>query len=258
MMKIQEMFRLDGKAAIITGGNGGIGLGMARALGQGGAKLILIGRNKAKAEVALSGLHDEGIEAEFLVADVSNEADCAVAVETAAGLFGRLDILINNAGTAIRKRPEAYTLADWHTVIDVNLTSAFMLSRNVYPHFQRAGRGKIINIGSIYSLFGASFTCAYSASKGGLVQLTKALASAWADDNIQVNAILPGWVDTDLTVAARSEVAGLNAIVANRTPAKRWGDPADFGGPALFLASSASNFVTGAALSVDGGFAAQG
>ena len=146
----------------------------------------------------------------------------------------------------------------WDTVIDVNLTSAFMLSRNVYPHFQRASGGKIINIGSIYSLFGASFTAAYSASKGGLVQLTKALASAWADDNIQVNAILPGWVDTDLTVAARSEVAGLNAVVANRTPAKRWGDPADFGGPALFLASAASNFVTGAALSVDGGFAAQG
>jgi 2-deoxy-D-gluconate 3-dehydrogenase len=123
---------------------------------------------------------------------------------------------------------------------------------------QRLGGGKIINIGSMMSIFGAAFASAYAASKGGIVQMTRALATAWAKDNIQVNAVLPGWIDTDLTRRAREEVSGLNSMVLMRTPARRWGAPGDMAGIAVFLASQASNFVTGAAIPVDGGYSAQG
>jgi len=148
--------------------------------------------------------------------------------------------------------------AEWHTVIDTNLTSAFICTNAAYPHMKKAGRGKIINIGSMMSIFGAGFAPAYAASKGGIVQFTRACATAWAKENIQVNAVLPGWIDTDLTRDARREVAGLNERVLARTPAGRWGDPKDFAGIAVFLASTASDFVTGAAIPVDGGYSVQG
>ena len=142
-------------------------------------------------------------------------------------------------------------------MIDTNLTSAFICSHAAYPRMKAAGGGKIINIGSMLSIFGASFAPAYGASKGGVVQLTKALAVAWAKDNIQVNAVLPGWIDTDLTRKAREEVSGLNAMVLMRTPAKRWGKPEDHAGVAVFLASKASDFVTGTFIPVDGGYSVQ-
>ena len=179
-------------------------------------------------------------------------------VESTVERFGRIDILVNNAGIAIRKQPDAYTLAEWNRVIDTNLTGAFLCAQAAYPHMRNGGSGKIVNIGSMLSIFGASFAAAYAASKGGIVQMTKALACAWAKDNIQVNAILPGWIDTPLTQAARSEVPGLNERVLARTPAGRWGAPPDFAGIAVFLASSASDFVTGAAIPVDGGYSSQG
>ena len=172
--------------------------------------------------------------------------------------WGRLDILVNNAGTNIRKPVQDLTLEEWHRVLDTNLTSAFLCSKAAYPAFKRAGGGKIINIGSMMSLFGASFAPAYGASKGGIVQLTKSMAAAWARENIQVNAVLPGWIDTDLTRRAREQVAGLNDNVLRRTPAGRWGVIDDMAGIAVFLASSASDFVTGAAIPVDGGFSIQG
>jgi 2-deoxy-D-gluconate 3-dehydrogenase len=143
-------------------------------------------------------------------------------------------------------------------VLDTNLTSAFMCSRAAYPIMKGQGGGKIINIGSMMSIFGASFAPAYAASKGGMVQLTKSLAAAWARDNIQVNAVLPGWIDSELTQAARREVSGLHESVLARTPAKRWGVGDDLGGVAVFLASGASDFVTGTAIPVDGGFSSQG
>jgi 2-deoxy-D-gluconate 3-dehydrogenase len=142
-------------------------------------------------------------------------------------------------------------------VLDTNLTSAFVASQSVYPVMKAAGGGKVINIGSMLSIFGAGFAPAYGASKGGIVQLTKALASGWAKDNIQVNAVLPGWIDTELTQAARKEVKGLNALVLMRTPAGRWGEPGDLSGVAVFLASRASDFITGAAIPVDGGYSVQ-
>jgi 2-deoxy-D-gluconate 3-dehydrogenase len=171
--------------------------------------------------------------------------------------LGRLDILINNAGINIRKQPQDYTLTEWRLVIESNLSSAFTCSHAAYPHMKSAGAGKIINIGSMMSIFGASFAPAYAASKGGIVQMSRALATAWAKDNIQVNAVLPGWIDTDLTRAARQEVKGLNALVLMRTPAARWGEPNDLSGIAVFLASRASDFITGAAIPVDGGYSVQ-
>jgi 2-deoxy-D-gluconate 3-dehydrogenase len=178
-------------------------------------------------------------------------------VEETVARLGRLDILVNNAGINIRKPAQDLSTAEWKEVLDTNLTSAFVCSQAAYPIMKQAGGGKIVNIGSMLSIFGAGFAPAYGASKGGIVQLTKALASGWAKDNIQVNAVLPGWIDTDLTRGAREQIKGLNAMVLMRTPAGRWGIPADLAGIAVFLASRASDFVTGTAIPVDGGYAAQ-
>jgi 2-deoxy-D-gluconate 3-dehydrogenase len=164
---------------------------------------------------------------------------------------------VNNAGMNIRKPPEALSLSEWREVIDTNLTSAYLCSHAVYPEMKKAGGGKIVNIGSMMSIFGAGFAPAYAASKGGIVQFTKACASGWAKDNIQVNAILPGWIDTALTRRAREQLPGLHENVLKRTPAARWGTPDDFNGIAVFLASNASDFITGAAIPVDGGYSIQ-
>jgi 2-deoxy-D-gluconate 3-dehydrogenase len=174
-------------------------------------------------------------------------------VAEADRLFGRLDILVNNAGTNIRNPPHLLDTADWHRVMDVNMTSTHLMCRAAFPFLQRQG-GKVVNIGSMMSIFGAPYSPAYAASKGAVVQYTKVLATAWAEHGIQANAILPGWIDTDLTRTARTQVEGLHERVLARTPAARWGKPGDFAGIAVFLASAASDFVTGAAIPVDGGY----
>ena len=250
-----EPFDLRGKAALVTGGNGGIGLGMARGLAAAGAKVAIAGRDAKKNAEALGSL---GKDSFSVKGDLADEKQCRAAVEEAAQKLGRLDILVNNAGTNIRKQPQEYSLEEWHKVMDTNLTSAFVASQAAYAHLKRAGGGKIVNIGSMMSIFGASFVAPYGASKGGIVQLTRALAAAWARDRIQVNVVLPGWIDTDLTRRARKEVAGLHERVLERTPAKRWGEPADLAGIAVFLCSPASDFVTGTAIPVDGGYSIQG
>jgi len=252
-----QMMDLTGRVALVTGGNSGIGLGMARGLARASAKLAIAGRNSAKNEAAARELQGLGAEVLSLKADITQEKDCQMIVHSTLARFARLDILVNNAGTNIRKQPQDYGLDDWKTVLDTNLTSAFLCSKDAYPAMLAAGGGKVINTGSMMSIFGASFAMPYSASKGGIVQMSKSLATAWAKDNIQVNAVLPGWIDTDLTRAARKEVDGLHERVLARTPAGRWGDPADFEGIAIFLASSASDFVTGAVIPVDGGFSSQ-
>jgi 2-deoxy-D-gluconate 3-dehydrogenase len=245
---------LKKKVAFITGGNGGIGLGMAKGLVKAGATVVIAGRNKTKAQSALVALKALGATAEFVELDVLKETSCKQAVAGTAQKFGRLDILVNNAGTSVRKQPQDLTAADWHLVMDTNLTSAFFCSQAAYPHMVRAGGGKIINIGSMMSVFASSYATPYASSKGGIVQMARSMAVAWAKDNIQVNTILPGWIDTDLTRKARDQVAGLHERVLARTPAQRWGNPDDFAGIAVFLASAASNFVTGAAIPVDGGY----
>ena len=253
---LESMFDLSDRIALVTGGNGGIGLGMARALGQAGATVIIVGRNAEKSAAALRELQSLGLRAESLACDVAQEAEVLRLFAEVQSRHGRLDILVNNAGSTVRKPPQDFSLDDWNTVMDVNLTSAFLCARAAYPLMLKAGGGKIINIGSILSTFGAAYAPAYCASKGGIVQLTKSLALAWAKDRIQANAVLPGWIDTDLTVGARNQVPGLNERVLARTPAGRWGTPQDLAGIAVFLASAASDFVTGAAIPVDGGYSA--
>ena len=251
---MSKQFDLSGRVAIVTGGNGGIGLGMAEGLARAGASLMIAGRNAGKNAAAVKSLQALGAKAAAVEADVTQQPACQALIAATLAQFGRLDILINNAGINIRKQPQDYTLEEWKSVLDTNLTSAFLCSQAAYPALLKSGGGKIINIGSMLSIFGAAFAGPYGASKGGIVQLTKSLACAWAKDNIQVNSVLPGWIDTELTRAARKEVAGLHERVLARTPAGRWGDPADFGGIAVFLASSASDFVNGAAITVDGGY----
>jgi len=252
------IFDLQKRVAFITGGNGGIGLGMAKGFASSGATVVIAGRNQTKAQSALSELRLLGAQAEFVELDVLIEASCYRAIEHAVERYGRLDVLVNNAGTSVRKPPEDLTAQDWHLVMNTNLTSAFLCSHAAYPHMLRAGGGKIINIGSMMSIFGMPYATAYAASKGGIVQMTRAMATAWAKDNIQVNTILPGWIDTDLSRSARQQVSGLHEKVLARTPAQRWGTPEDFAGIAVFLGSPASNFITGVAIPVDGGYSIQG
>jgi len=252
------MFNLTGKVALITGGNGGIGLGMARGLAKAGANIVVAARNAEKSASAVQELQTLGVQATFISADVTSEGSVNALLQQAVQQFGRLDILVNNAGVTVRKPPQELTLDEWRYVMDTNLTGAFLCARAAHPHLKAAGGGKIINLGSMMSLFGAKYAAAYGASKGGIVQLTKAQAVAWAEDNIQVNVILPGWVDTDLTRQARAEIPGLNEKALTRSPVGRWGAIDDFAGIAVFLASPASDFITGAAIPVDGGYSAVG
>jgi 2-deoxy-D-gluconate 3-dehydrogenase len=175
-------------------------------------------------------------------------------IEQTVAHFGGVDIMVANAGMNVRKAPESYSLEEWRTIVDTNLTSVFACSQGVYPELKRRGGGKILTIGSMASIFGFDVATIYAATKGGVVQMTRSLASAWAKDNIQVNCILPGWIDTDLTKRARSILPTLHEQVLSRTPARRWGTPADLAGAAIFLCSPASDYVTGTALPVDGGF----
>ncbi|WP_169976614.1 SDR family NAD(P)-dependent oxidoreductase [Tautonia rosea] len=250
-------FDLTGKVAIVTGGNGGIGLGMARGLAQAGAQLALVGRNMEKTAAAADSLSKEtGGQILPVTADVAQEAECERIASEVLTKYGRIDILFNNAGINIRKPPHELTLDEWREVIDVNLTSAFLLSKAVYPAMKAAGGGKIVNIGSMTSIFGSGFAPAYATSKGGIVQLTKSQALAWASENIQCNAILPGWFDTELTKKARVEITGLHERVLARIPTGRWASPDDMAGTAVWLASPASDYVTGIAIPVDGGYSA--
>jgi 2-deoxy-D-gluconate 3-dehydrogenase len=251
-----DLFDLSNKVAVVTGGNGGIGLGMVRGLANAGATIAIVGRNVDKTQAAVSEIEALGAGSQAVITDVTDSKAVVAMVEEVVSTFGCIDILINNAGTNIRKRPEDLTEAEWHQVIDTNLTSAFLCSKACYPIMKNAGAGKILNNGSMTSLFASPWSTAYASSKGGMVQLTKALATAWARDNIQVNCFLPGWINTELTIQACKDMPGLHEHVLKRTPADRWGEINDMSGIAVFLASAASDFVTGAAIPVDGGFSA--
>ena len=248
------MRALTGRVAVVTGGNGGIGLGMGKGLAKAGALVVVAARDEAKSAEAVRELQALGSDAIAIAVDVADERSVAALVAATMERCGRIDILVNNAGINIRKPAHELALDEWRQVLDTNLTSAFLCARAAYPHMKAGGGGKVVNIGSMLSLFGASFAPAYGASKGGIVQLTRSLAVAWAADNIQVNAVLPGWIDTALTRKARTQLEGLNERVLSRSPAGRWGTIDDFEGIAVFLASDASSFITGAAIPVDGGY----
>jgi 2-deoxy-D-gluconate 3-dehydrogenase len=244
-------FDLTGRIALVTGGNGGIGLGIAQGLAQAGAHVAIVGRNTEKNAAAAKAL---GGAALALVADVNDGAQVKRMVADTVKHFGGLDLLVACAGMNNRKPPQDYTEAEWHQIVDTNLTSVFACCQAAYPEMKRRGGGKIVTIGSMTSIFGFDIGAVYATTKGGVVQLTKSLASAWAKDNIQVNSILPGFIDTELTQNLRRNFPGTHEKVVGRTPARRWGTPTDIAGAAVYFCSPASDFVTGTALPVDGGF----
>ena len=252
---MSSLFDLSGRIALVTGGNGGIGRGIALGLAQAGADIVIAARNEAKNAAAVAELHGLGRRAVAVTCDVQDRAQIEAAVEAARSEFGRLDILVNNAGVAGGGRPEEIPIETWNRVVGTNLTAMFEACQVAFPLLKASGHGKVINIASEYSLFGSSRAIPYSASKGGVVQLTKSLAAAWAGDQIQVNAIVPGWITTEMTQGVKTNEAFYDQIIA-RTPARRFGEPEDLAGAGVFLASAASDFVTGVVLPVDGGYAA--
>lgn len=251
-----DSFDLTGQVALITGGNGGIGLGIATGLMEAGASVVIAARDQAKTQAVVDGLIKTGPKAIGLTVDVEDGDSVSTAVETVVDRLGRIDILVNNAGIAIRKPPQDYTNDEWDKVLDINLKGTFLCARAVYPYMVESGGGSIINIGSMTSIFGSDWVSSYSASKGGVVQLTRSLAVAWAKDQIRVNAILPGWIKTDLTSAYWKESDNKERLdfINRRIPFKRWGVPSDLAGLAVFLSSTAASYVTGAAIPVDGGY----
>lgn len=246
-----RLFDLKGRAAIVTGGNSGIGLGMATGLAEAGADIVLAARNAEKAASACATLRKFGRRAEFVPFDIQSESSCASMIAEAHGKLGRIDILVNNAGMSLGGAPENYSISDFRKVLDANLTGALACSQAAYPHMKQAGGGKIINVASIAANVVSPRMTGYAPSKAALVQLTKVLASAWAKDNIQVNSVLPGWIDTDMARAAPPAV--LQKVI-ERAPAGRLGKPEEFAGIAVYLASTASDFMTGSAIVLDGGY----
>jgi 2-dehydro-3-deoxy-D-gluconate 5-dehydrogenase len=252
-----RLFDLAGSVAIVTGGNGGIGRGMAVGLAEAGADVAIAARNPEKTAAVVAEIEALGRRAIGISCDVTQRSEIDAAVQQTIAELGQPGILVNNSGIARGARPEDLSEDDWDAVVDTNLKATFQFSQAVFPVMRALGRGKIINIGSMYSIFGSPAVVSYSASKGGVVQLTKSLAVAWAPHNIQVNCVLPGWIVTEMTSRGVQNPEFSDRIVG-RTPAGRWGEIGDMAGAAVFLASPASDFVTGVSLPVDGGWAVMG
>ena len=253
-MKGTAVFDLTGQVAVVTGGNGGIGRGIALGLAEAGAAVAVFGRNEEKNQRVLSELKAIGVSSIALRVDVTERAALEPALNKVESELGGIGILVNNAGNAslsggvLQEKPE-----DWDSVIETQLNGVFLLSKLAARSMLSRNFGKIINIASMYSFFGSGFAPSYSAAKGAIVQLTKSMAIELAPHNIQVNAIAPGWIETDLTASVRS--MPLNDEILLRTPAGRWGQPEELAGTAVYLASRASDFVTGTTICVDGGYA---
>jgi 2-dehydro-3-deoxy-D-gluconate 5-dehydrogenase len=252
-----DLFDLTGKVAIVTGGNGGLGLGMALGLASAGANVVVASRNQEKTQQAVQQLEALGVKALGVYLDVLQPELVEACVQKTVETFGGVDILVANSGTVVRKPPEELSIEEWDLVIDTNLKGTFLCCKAAFPHLVKRGGGKIITNGSMFSIFGSTVRSAYPSSKGGIVQLTKSLAVAWAKHNIQVNCIVPGWLKTELTKPVY-EHPEWNPTILKRTPAGRWGTPDDMRGIAIFLASHAADFITGQAIPVDGGFSVMG
>lgn len=255
-MAQHDLFDLQGKIVLITGAAGGIGAALSRAYARAGATLVLTDLAGEKLDALASELRGSGAKTGSYALQVEDRAACSAVVAEAVAAFGGVDVLVNCAGVNTRMRPEQYAEDVWDRIIGINLKGSFNMCQAVHAQMQARGKGKIINIGSILALASNAMTAAYSASKGGVLQLTRSLACAWAADGISVNVIQPGWIDTALSRQARVDIPGHAERVVATTPMGRWGEPEDLVGPALFLASAASDFMTGASVVVDGGVTA--
>lgn len=249
---ILESFQLRGKNALVTGSSRGLGAGIALALAQAGANVGLHGRS-TNGKASCDNIRKLGKKSFYFAGDLARPEAAAALIEKTVAEFGSIDILINNAGTIRRSPAVEYSQTDWDEVIAVNLSAAFRLSQLAARHMLKAGRGKIVNVASVLSFQGGILVPAYAAAKGGLAQLTKALANEWAAKGVNVNAIAPGYMATDNTQALRDDPQRSRQIL-ERIPAGRWGDPSDLAGAAVFLSSAASDYVHGHLLVVDGGW----
>ena len=252
-MAANELFDLSGQVALVTGGNGGLGRAIALGFANAGAAVAVLGRNEAKNSQVLAELKATGVPCMAIAVDLTRREDLAPAFKSVESELGSVDILVNNAGNVslsggvMNEAP-----ADWDNVIATQLNAVFLLSKIAAEGMIIRKKGKIINIGSMYSFFGSGLVPSYSAAKGAIIQLTKSMAIEFAPSNIQVNAIAPGWFETDMTTAVKT--MPLNDEIMLRTPAGRWGQPEELAGAAIFLASRASDFVTGSTIVVDGGY----
>jgi 2-deoxy-D-gluconate 3-dehydrogenase len=250
---ILDAFRLDGSVALVTGASAGLGAAIAVALAEAGADVAAHGNSRSPAQTC-AGIERAGRRSLALTADLTDRAAADRLVADTLDRFGRIDVLVNNAGAIHRAPAAAVVDADWDRILEINLTSAFRLARAAGLRMIDAGRGgRIVNVASLLSFQGGVTVPAYAAAKGGLAQLTKALANEWAAKRINVNAIAPGYMDTDNTAALRADPVRSRQIL-ERIPAGRWGVPTDVAGAAVFLASPAAEYVHGHVLVVDGGW----
>ena len=257
MSTTSSPFTLGGRVAVITGGNRGIGRSIALSMARAGAAIAVLARNEEKNGQVLAELKAIGVPAIALRLDVTERTTLADAIMEVESALGGVDILVNNAGIAIVSGGILNESEDnWDTVIETHLNACFLLSKLAATSMVQRKRGKIINLASMYSYFGAGAIPSYSAAKGAIVQLTKSMAIELAAHNIQVNAIAPGWITTEMTAIVRDnpDWADFNKLILTRTPAGRWGDADEVAGAAVFLASAAADFITGTTLPVDGGY----
>src|SRR6185369_3564544 len=253
-MKLPALFDLTGRVAVVTGGNRGIGRSIALGLAEAGAAVAIFGRNEEKNQQVRAELKAIGVPALAVKLDVTDRAALEPALNQVEKDLGPVSILVNNAGNvSLSGGVLNETPADWDNVIETQLNAVFLLSKLAAASMLKRKAGKIINLGSMYSYFGSGLIPSYSAAKGAIIQLTKSLAIELAPHNIQVNAIAPGWIETDMTAPVRS--MPLNDEILARTPAGRWGQAEEVAGTAVYLASRASDFVTGTTIRVDGGYA---
>lgn len=253
---LTNTFGVDGKVAIVTGATRGLGQAMALGLGKAGAKIVAVGSALKNLEATVKLLENESIEVLPVACDQRDPAQIQAAIQATLDKFGKIDVLVNNAGTIKRAPADVHSDDDWLDVIETNLNGVFRFCRDVGKTMIEQGSGKIINIASLLSFQGGITVPGYAASKGGVAQLTKALANEWASKNVQINAIAPGYFSTDNTVNIRNDEERFASISA-RIPAGRWGDPEDLVGAVVFLSSNASNYVNGHVMLVDGGWMAR-
>jgi len=251
-----ERFSLEGRVSVVTGAGTGIGKGIATAMAESGARVVLAGRTRDRLEEAAEEIEGFGGEALVLEADISKRDDREALVAGVLDTWNQIDILVNNAGVNVRTPPEDYREADWDQVVDTNLKGTFFLTQRVARHMIERKYGKIILIASLAAITGIPHIPAYTAAKGGIASMTYQLAIDWARYNINVNSICPGYIRTPLTRPVEESERG--TYILNRVPAGRWGEPEDIAGTAVFLASPASDFLTGQLIVVDGGWMAGG